>query len=168
MPYWAVIRSVPNHERLAAEGVALAGFETFIPRVRVKNGARWRTTPLFGCYFFVRVVDRWRILERTIGVLHVIKFGGAPAKCPDAEIAALLERSDPDGIVRLPPRLPSRPSSAPLGLAPGTAVAITDGPFRGLSGVYAGMSARERELVLLNVLGAQRPVEVAAGLLAPH
>ena len=54
-----------NHERLAAESVALAGFETFTPRIRVKRGVRWRTTPLFGSYFFVRVVDRWRILERT-------------------------------------------------------------------------------------------------------
>jgi transcription antitermination factor NusG len=167
MPYWAVCRSAPNHERLAAEGVALAGFETFIPRIRVKNGARWRTTPLFGCYFFVRVVDRWRILERTIGVLHVIKFGGAPARCPDAEIAALLERSDPDGIVRLPPRISSRPSPAPLALAPGTAVAIAAGPFRGFEAIHTGMTAHERELVLVNILGAQRPVEIAAGLIRP-
>jgi hypothetical protein len=27
-----------NHERLAAESVALAGFETFTPRIRVKRG----------------------------------------------------------------------------------------------------------------------------------
>jgi hypothetical protein len=71
MPYWAAVRTVRNHDRLAAGGVALAGFETFIPRIRVKVGARWRTTPLSGCYFFVRVVARWRILERTMGVLSV-------------------------------------------------------------------------------------------------
>jgi hypothetical protein len=34
-----------------------------------------------------------------------------------------------------------------------------------LDGVYVGMSARERELILLNLLGASRPVEIAAGLL---
>jgi transcription antitermination factor NusG len=48
-------------------------------------------------------------------------------------------------------------------LTPGAAVAITGGPFAGLNGAYAGMSARERELVLLNILGATRPVEIAAG-----
>jgi len=165
MPYWAVIRSAPNHERLAAEGVALAGFETFIPRIRVKNGARWRTTPLFGSYFFVRVVDRWRILERTMGVLSVVKFGAAPARCPDAEIAALLERSDPDGVIRLGARSPSLSRRA---FTPGATVEIAGGPFYGLTGVYVGMSARERELVLLNVLGAARPVAVPAGLLAAH
>jgi hypothetical protein len=30
------------------------------------------------------------------------------------------------------------------------------------------MSARERELILLNLLGAGRPVEIAAGLLVPQ
>jgi hypothetical protein len=52
-------------------------------------------------------------------------------------------------------------------IAPGATVAIVDGPFRGLEGIYAGMGARERELVLLNVLGAQRPVAVPAHLIAP-
>jgi hypothetical protein len=69
MPYWAVARTAPHHERLAVESVGMAGFETFVPRIRVKVGSQWRTTPLFGCYFFVRVVDCWRILERPIGVL---------------------------------------------------------------------------------------------------
>jgi transcription antitermination factor NusG len=71
----------------------LAGFETFTPKLRTRVGARWRTTPLFGGYFFVRVVDRWRILERTIGVLSVVKFGAAPAQCPDQEIAKLIALS---------------------------------------------------------------------------
>jgi transcriptional antiterminator RfaH len=160
-----VCRSVPNRERLAVESVALAGFEVFVPRIRVRAGAKWKTCSLFPGYFFTRVVDRWRILERKIGVLHVIKFGGAPARCPDAEIAALLERSDADGVIRLR----ARPSSPPRRvLTPGAAIAVTGGPFAGLNGVYAGMSARDRELVLLNVLGATRPVEIAAGLIVPQ
>ena len=165
MPYWAVARTAPHHERLAVESVALAGFETFVPRIRVKVGAQWRTTPLFGCYFFVRVVDRWRILERTIGVLNVVKFGASPARCPDEEIAALLSRADPDGVIRLSARPPS--TSSKRVLTPGAAVTIADGPFRGLTGIYAGMSASERELVLINILGASRPVEIAARLVVP-
>ena len=46
MAYLAVIRAVPNHDRLAHEGVALAGFETFVPKIRTRVGAQWRTTPL--------------------------------------------------------------------------------------------------------------------------
>ena len=166
MAYWAVVRSVPNRERLAVESVALAGFEVFVPRIRVRAGAKWKTCSLFPGYFFARVIDRWRILERTIGVLNVVKFGAAPARCPDEEIAALLARADPDGIVRLAAR-PSLPSTGRV-LTPGAVVAIADGPFRGFEGIYSGQSAQEREIVLLNLLGAVRPVEIAAGLLAPH
>lgn len=164
MAYWAVIRAVPNHDRLAAESVALTGFEVFVPKIRTRSGAQWRTTPLFGCYFFARVVDRWRAIERTMGVAGVVKFGAVPARCPDEEIARLIARADPDGIVRLPARPPQPP---PQILAPGAAVAIADGPLRGVDAIYAGMSARDREVVLIDLLGRQTPVTIAAGLIVP-
>jgi transcription antitermination factor NusG len=165
MAYWAVIRAVPNHDRLAAESVCQAGFETFTPKIRRRVGARWRTTPLFGCYFFVRVVDRWRAIERAMGVHSVVRFGATPARCPDAEIAKLIARTDPDGVVRLSPR-PLSPSRRIL--TPGAAVAIADGPLRGLGAIYAGQTAREREIILLHILGASRPVEISAGLVLPQ
>jgi transcriptional antiterminator RfaH len=164
MPYWVAVRAAPNHERLAYEGVGQAGFETFTPKIRNRVGSQWRTQPLFGCYFFARVVDQWRALERTMGVLGVVKFGPTPARCPDAEIAALLERSDPDGVARLR----ARPLAAARLIAPGSTVAIADGPFRGLSVIYAGMNATEREIVLLTILGATRPIAVAARLIVPQ
>jgi hypothetical protein len=40
-------------------------------------------------YLFVRIVDRWGILERTAGVAGVVKVGAVPAKCPNREIATL-------------------------------------------------------------------------------
>jgi transcription antitermination factor NusG len=43
-------------------------------------------------------------------------------------------------------------------------VAIASGPFAGLGGIYAGQTARERELILLDLLGRQTPVTIAAGL----
>jgi hypothetical protein len=46
MAYWAVVRAVPNHDRLAAESVAMTGFEVFVPKIRTRAGAQWRTTPL--------------------------------------------------------------------------------------------------------------------------
>ena len=149
MAYWAVIRAVPNHDRLAAASVCQAGFETFTPKIRRRVGTRWRTTP--------------RVLERSLGVLTVVKIGADPARCPDAEIAALIERSDADGVFE-----PSSVVADSPRPQPGAPVAIADGPFRGLNGVYVGMSARERELILLNVLGASRPVEIAARLVVPQ
>jgi hypothetical protein len=90
----------------------------------------------------------------------------AICRCPDGEIAKLIARADPDGIVRLSARPPG--ASPPRILTPGAEVVIADGPFRGFSGIRQGMSAHDRELVLINILGASRPVEIAAGLIVPQ
>jgi transcriptional antiterminator RfaH len=166
MPYWAAVRTIPNHERLAIESIGLGGFETFVPKIRVKVGAQWRTTPLFGSYFFVRIIDRWRVLERTMGVLNVVKFGTTPARCPDEEIAALLERSDADGVIRLSAR-PSRPSPRRI-LEKGAPVTIAGGPFRGFAAIHTGMTAQERELVLIDQLGRKTTIAVPADHVAPQ
>jgi transcription antitermination factor NusG len=47
-------------------------------------------------------------------------------------------------------------------------VSIVDGPFHGFGGLHTGMSTRNRELVLINVLGRQTSVAVPAGLVLPH
>jgi transcriptional antiterminator RfaH len=165
MPFWAVARTAPNRERLAYENVALRGYEIFVPRIRTRIGGQWKTTPLFVNYLFVRIVDRWRAIERSPGIISLVKFGETPARCPDEEVGRLLERSDRDGIIRLPPR-PLQ--SARHVFAPGATVAIADGPFRGFDGIYAGMSGQEREIVLITLLGRQTPVAVPAGLVLPH
>jgi transcriptional antiterminator RfaH len=166
MSYWAVVRAASNHERLAWDSVGRAGFETFVPRIRIKAGSQWRTQPLFGCYFFARVIDQWRALERSVGVVSVVKFGTTPAPCPDEEIRALLGKSDRDGIIRLN----AHPTTSPRRelLTPGDPVAITDGPFVGLTGIYSGMTTRERELVLIDLLGKQTPVSISADLVVPQ
>jgi hypothetical protein len=92
MPYWVAVRAALNHERLAWEGVGQAGFETFVPKIRTRVGAQRRTQPLFGCNFFARVIDRWRVLERTMGVINVVKFGAA-VRAPTTPIAVGREAS---------------------------------------------------------------------------
>jgi transcription antitermination factor NusG len=167
VPYWCVVRAQQNHERLAVESVVVRlGYELFVPRIRVRIASRWKTVGLFGSYFFCRIESQWRAIERAPGVLSLIKHGETPARCPDAEIAALLERSDPDGIIRLPSR--SSVQSPRRTLAPGAHVAIAGGPLAGFEAIHTGMTTHERELVLLNVLGAQRPVAVPAHLIAPQ
>ena len=71
---------------------------------------------------------------------------------------------DGHGLHQLPeaPRPPVRRK-----IAIGAKVEIAGGAFSGMSGLYAGKSTREREQVLLNLLGGQRPVSIAAGLVAP-
>ena len=60
------------------------GFEVFLPLVQTKRAS----TPLFSGYLFCRIVDRWRSINTTFGVLCLVRVGDCPARCPDREIDA--------------------------------------------------------------------------------
>jgi transcriptional antiterminator RfaH len=159
MPFWSVVRSLPMKERFAASQLELRGFETFLPLVATKRASQ----PLFNSYFFVRIVEQWRAISTCFGVLCLVRVGDCPSRMPDAEIEAL-KSMVVGGFVRLP-EAPG--PSVKRTIAIGARVRITSGPFGGMSGLYAGQSTRERELVLLNLLGGQRSVAIAANLVVP-
>ena len=136
------------------------GFEVFLPLVQTKRAS----APLFSGYFFCRIVDRWRAINTTFGVLCLVRVGDCPARCPDHEIDSLKSMIDGHGFVRLPE---GRGPPVKRQIAIGAKVRIASGPFGGMRGLYQGQSTRERERILLNLLGGQRPVLIAAGLVVP-
>ena len=163
-PFWAVARTAAHRETFAAERIGEAGFEVFAPKIGSAS-AYAGGSPLFRGYIFARVVDgRWHPIARALGVLKLVKFGDAPAQCPDAEIAAIKAVIDGHGFVRLP-EAPATPARRKIPI--GARVKITGGAFGGWTGLYAGQTTRERELVLLHVLGGQRPVAITSSLVAP-
>jgi transcription antitermination factor NusG len=89
-----------------------------------------------------------------------------PARCPDEEIATLIVRSDPDGVIRLSSCLTPQ-AVIRRSFEPGAHVSITDGPFRGFEGLH-GMSTRDREMVLIELLGRKTTVGVPAGFVLPR
>lgn len=147
MPYWAVARTLVHREPVAARLLEAAGFEIFAPKTKAG--------PLFPGYLFVRIVDQWRVVDRTVGVLKLVKFGDTPARCPDAEIVRLQGWLDGGGLVRVPAH---PPDAIRHKISIGAKVRIA-----GLSAVYAGMTARERERVLVQLLGRQVDVELRPG-----
>jgi transcriptional antiterminator RfaH len=161
-PYWAVVRSLPKREAFAAERLRMdGGFEVFLPLVQTKRAS----APLFSGYFFCRIVDRWRSINSTLGVLCLVRTGDCPARCPDHEINSLKAMIDGRGYIKLPE---ARGVPVERKIAIGAKVKVTAGPFGGMSGLYAGQTSRERELILLNLLGGQRPVAIAASLIVPQ
>ena len=161
MPFWSVVRSLPQKERFAASQLELRGYEIFLPMVSTKRSS----APLFNSYFFVRIVEQWRTINTCFGVLALVRVGDCPSKMPDAEIEALKAMIDGHGYIRLP-EAPATPAGRKI--AVGSKVKITAGPFGGMAGLYAGQSTRERELILLNLLGGQRPVLVPSNLVIPE
>jgi transcription antitermination factor NusG len=148
-------------ERFAASQLELRGFETFLPLVATKRSSQ----PLFNSYFFVRIVEQWRAISTCFGVLCLVRVGDCPSRMPDAEIENLKAMIDGHGFVRLPE---GRGSSVKREIAIGSTVKITAGPFGGHLGLYQGQSTRDRERILLNLLGSQRPVLIASNLIVPQ
>ena len=151
-PYWAAARVQPQRGEFAAEHLEARGFKVFLPKIETRRTAQ----ALFRGYAFVMIVDRWRAIESTFGVLALIRFGDAPARCPDAEIAALKARADDNGIIRLPPEPPKH------AFKKGDRVRILAGRFASFDAIHSGMSVRQREFVLLKILGSTRTVQVAS------
>jgi transcription antitermination factor NusG len=71
---------------------------------------------------------------------------------------------DGHGYISLPDR-PGAPVNRKIAI--GAKVKVTAGPLGGMSGLYAGQSTREREIILLDPLGRQTPVTIPAGLVVP-
>ena len=155
MSYWAVARLEPRREQLALRCLGLAGYETYFPRLRehrISHGRRIEVRPpLFPGYCFLTVEAQWYAARWSIGVIGLIMDGIRPA-CVADQIIDDLRKRERNGLVELRkhPRL-----------KPGDQVRILRGPFVGQLGLYAGMRAHERVLVLLALLGGQQRVELA-------
>jgi len=154
--YWACARIEPFRERLALHCLGLNGFEVYCPRlreqIRIRGRKIVRTPALFPNYCFVLVVSAWWSARWSAGVRRLVMDGELPAKVPDAVIAEIRSR-ERNGLVELP---------KPRGLAPGTRVRVISGPLSAQIGLLAVLRPHERVLVLLNLLGGERRVELAS------
>ena len=161
MAYWADARFQLKHERRALHFLRLAGFETYLPRLReqrVQYGRRVEVTPpLFPGYAFVVIELQWHAAHRAPGTLGLVMNGGGPAHVPDSVIAELRSR-ERNGLIEL---------TKPRGPRVGSRVKVTVGPFAGQLGIYAGMKPHQRVEVLLTLLGGQQRVSLSREAIEP-
>jgi len=155
MAYWAVARIEPHRERLALHCLGLAGFVTYLPRIRerrVSHGRKIKVRqPLFPGYCFFVVEAQWHAARWSVGVLGLIMDGLRPAKVPDNVIAEIRSR-EVGGLIELAP---------PPSLRRGARVRILRGPFTGHLAIFADMKPRERVEILLQLLGGEQRVTLA-------
>jgi transcription antitermination factor NusG len=155
MSFWSVVQTTTGHEMAVAERIERSGFETFTPKAKFRIHERERITPIFQGYVFTLIEAGWYQVRWTQGVLRIIMSGDQPAAVPDDELRRLLAMTDEDGLVVLP----AAPEPPPLII--GATVRIATGSFKGFIAIYDGMSPRDREKVLLDMLGRQVPVELS-------
>lgn len=157
MASWYVVHTQVNKESLAASHLRNQQFDVYLPVYRRRRCHAGRTDyvlrPLFPRYLFVRLGSepmRWRSVNGTRGVTHIIRHGDCPATVPDEVIEDIRAREDTAGTVILDP----------AALAPGARVHLAAGPFAGYDALFQNVADEERVNLLLQILGRQVPVTV--------
>jgi transcriptional antiterminator RfaH len=115
--------------------------------------------PLFPRYLFVAIdvaTQRWRSIQSTIGVSHLVSWRDSPASVSDGVIGALKQREDESGFIRLERR---------VGFSPGDTVRVLEGAFTDSLALVEGINDRERVAILLDFLGRKVRVLVGADLI---
>ncbi len=148
---WYVVQSHPNAELKAVTHLNRQGFVTYLPRYLKRRRHARRVdvvaAPLFPRYLFVSIdttAQRWRSIYSTVGVSSLVCTGDTPLPVAEQVVAALKQREDGTGLVKLDHR--------PLFRA-GDKIRMLEGVFTDCLGLYDGMPDRDRVAVLLDLLG---------------
>ena len=152
---WAVVQCETQREHTVRLLLMRSRYETYLPRCKIHN----RIVPLFPSYLFVRLVGQqfWSVMW-TPHVTRLLMAGDQPAQLPE-DVVTEIRKRERNGIVSLPS--PSRK------IQKGQRIRVIRGSFEGRIGVYAGMSGKDRERVLLDLLGQLVPVELPGKDIAP-
>jgi transcriptional antiterminator RfaH len=160
---WYVVQTHVNGEAKAERNLIRQGYEVYFPRyLKRRSHARKLDTvarPLFPRYLFVGVdleTRRWRSIQSTVGVSHLVSLGDGPALIDERVIDDLKRREDQSGFVKF---------DRGVSFAPGEKVRILAGAFMDSVASFEGLNDRERVAVLLDFLGRKVRVLVGADLI---
>jgi transcriptional antiterminator RfaH len=159
---WYVVQTQINAEAKAARNLLRQGFAIYLPRyLKQRSHARKIEkvpAPLFPRYLFVEIdlaIQRWRSIQSTFGVSHLVLQGSDPARVTPDVVNALKAREDESGYVKLD----QRPK-----FALGERVRVLAGVFAENLGLFDGMADRDRVAILLDLLGRKVRVSLKADL----
>lgn len=161
---WYVVQTQVNSELKAVRNLLRQGFETYLPRyLKRRSHARkieQVAAPLFPRYLFVKVdlaTQRWRSIQSTFGVSHLVLNGSEPARIGSDVMRVLKAREDGSGFVKLDRRAQ---------FLLGAKVRILGGAFTDNLGLFDGLGDRDRVAVLLDLLGRKVRVSLDADMVA--
>ena len=155
---WFVVQTQVNAEAKAARNLLQQGFDIHLPRyLKRRSHARKIeriAAPLFPRYMFVRIdiaAQRWRSIQSTFGVSHLLFNGDEPAAVRNEIVERLKEREGSDGLIQLDRR---------DAFAVGDKVRVLAGAFTDSLGLFEGLADRDRVAILLDFLGRKVRVSI--------
>lgn len=161
---WYLVYCKPRQEGVARVNLKRQGFGTYLPMIRQRRRRLGKqlliVEPMFPRYLFVHLDshhDNWGPIRSTLGVTALVRFGQFPTPVPDDLITTLKQRDDPEGVQQL--LIPEYRRGEPLRIA--------DGVMAGYEGIYLARSAKDRVIVLLDIMGRQARVELGLDTVEP-
>ena len=154
--HWLLAYAKPRQERVAEQHLRRQGYEVLCPQIRIQKlrNRRWTWVeePLVPRYLFVGAGEgvSWAPVRSTVGVTSLVRFGGQIVSVPEALVETLRTSA-------------AEPQHYRPIYQQGQKVRIVAGPFATLEGVFDMAEGDERATVLLDLLGRQSRVRVAAG-----
>lgn len=155
---WYLVYLKPRNEDKISERLSDCGFEVFNPKLKERRFVRRKLSDviaaLFPGYIFVRFdyPSDYRLISYTRGVKKVVGTENYPTPVPQAIIDSIRARLV-EGVAVVEAHR----------FAPGEAVVIQGGPFKGLDAIFEKeMKGMERVCVLLREINARVVVDGAA------
>ncbi len=157
MRNWYLVYCKPRGDEIAKLNLERQGYETYLPLIRQRRRragkSAIRVESMFPRYLFIHLdteTDNWAPIRSTLGVTSLVRFGPDPTVVPEELVQLLRESEDGQGIHELP-----------IGdFKKGDAVRIAEGPMMGYEGVFLAKTARDRVVVLLDIVGRQARAKV--------
>lgn len=154
---WYAVNTQPKREPLAEQNLVRQDFETFSPKISkvVRHARRAIATKvaLFPGYMFVRLDlsrDRWRSVNGTFGVVGLVMEGDLPKAVPNGIVEGFVAATNAMGLFETREEI-----------AAGNTVRVLSGPFADRLGRVVELKGHERVAILLEMMGAQRPLTLS-------
>ena len=163
---WYVAKTHPNAEQKALFHLQRQGFGVYLPRYlrRISHARRisWQPRPMFPTYLFVTMPgaeQRWRAINSTIGIAHLICDERGPVPVPPGIVEDIRNEEDDRGLFLTGRRVP---------FEKGAEVQIMSGAFADHIGRFDEATDDQRVVILLDLLGRQVRAEVNLDVISAH
>lgn len=143
---WFLVRTKSRQEKKAQVNLESQGFINYFPELARDNG---RKEALFPGYIFVKneagptPFDK---IRNTYGVQGYVRFGNKLTLVDDLLIDSLKDRDE--SLVQKDIYEPAQ------------RVRITEGPFKNIEAIYLCRSAKDRVILLFNLMNSKQRIEV--------
>jgi transcriptional antiterminator RfaH len=146
MNKWLLIYTKPQQEKVALDNLTRQNYQCYLPLInkeKISHGKKILSKePMFPRYLFVRlrydVQQNWSPIRSTLGVSHLVSFGGLAASLDDDTIGNLKQKVDEALVVKV--------------FSIGDKVEILKGPFKGMEAIFNSYKGQERAMLFLNFM----------------